>query len=248
MVPDNSSQTRFPRCQIHLEATIFLFPQSHKKCHNFIICSLKKNNFLYFLCLNVLPNNFFIGLLVPALWDDNVFLFTFDQCLWLCKLLKICSTLEILFVLSFFTWKSSYMFVSLWCFFPDSSILFLRTSWGVQGEGLYSFKQMYTARNNVIYFPWRVMGLCYHQVSVLYELHSTGSAGISCYVCSSPGLADFLASPLLLACLRAFSQVFSAFTKCSLHIFPLPLFYVAVYNIGLICLKTWLVFWGCFYF
>lgn len=40
----------------------------------------EKNYFLYFLCLNVLPNNFIIGLLVPALWDDNVFLFTFDQC------------------------------------------------------------------------------------------------------------------------------------------------------------------------
>lgn len=87
-------------CQIHLEATIFLFPQSHKKCHNFIICSLKKITSFIFLCLNVLPSNFIIGLLVPALWDDNVFLFTFDQCWWLCKLLKISSTLEILFVFS----------------------------------------------------------------------------------------------------------------------------------------------------
>lgn len=98
---------------------------------------------------------------------------------------------------------------------------------------------MYTARNNVIYFRWRVVGLCDHQVSVLYELHSIGSAGMSLVMlCSSPGFTDFLASPLLLICLRAFSQVFSAFTKCALHIFLLPLFYIEVYNIGLICLKT----------
>lgn len=64
-------------------------------------------------------------------------------------------------------------------------------------------------------------------------------------LCSSPGLAS---GPLILICLRVFSQVFSAFSKCFLSIFLLSLFHIEAYNTGLVCLKTWRVFWGTFLF